>query len=105
MDILNIQFQTREKQYFYIVPFEHTPDSQIQVFPVSRKKPRDIKKSNSGMSTRQGILIHPWVRFHLSLIGEVTIPIALTSKPCEFESRSGEVYRLLDTTLCDKVCQ
>ena len=74
------------------MPFEHTPDSQIQVFPVSSKKTRDIKKSNSGMSTRQGILIHPWVRFHLSLIGEVTIPIALTSKPCEFESRSGEVY-------------
>jgi hypothetical protein len=35
MDILNIQFQTREKQYFYIVPFEYTSDSQIQVFPVS----------------------------------------------------------------------
>ena len=44
------------------------------------------------MSTRQGILIQPWVRLYLSLIGEVTIPIALTSKPCEFESRSGEVY-------------
>ena len=43
MDILNFQFQTREKQYFYIVPFEHTPDSQIQVFPVSSKKTRDIK--------------------------------------------------------------
>jgi len=99
MDIVKFQFQTREKQYFYIVHLQYTPDSQIPVFPVSRNKTEILKNLVVAKSARRGILIHPWVRFYLSLRGGVTISIALTSKPY---TRMSPVSLILGTFICIK---